>query len=99
AIGPQRESYAQFRANSLRIGAPVLGRPRHIWMNPDVFQRPPTFTTAHTVYWSGPLNPGGITSGQRFEWLNSNESPAEPDILSRVIVAVGGQLAMSGGEL
>src|SRR6476659_9077648 len=58
-MGPQRESYAQFLANSDRIGAPVLGRPRHIWMKPDVYHLPLMFTTAQTVYWSGPSQPGG----------------------------------------
>ena len=68
-------------------------------MNPDVFHRPLTFTTAQTVYWSGPVKPGGTTSGQLPLVLNSNERPAELDMLILVIVAVLAQFAMSAGEL
>src|ERR1700693_6192293 len=98
-MGPQRPSYAQFLAKSDRIGAPVLDRPRHIWMKPDVSHWPLMFTTAQTVYWSGPSHPGGTTSGQLCLVVNSTFSPDEDDISRRVIVAVAGQLAMSGGEL
>src|SRR2546425_339843 len=98
-MGPQRPSYAQFLAKSDRMGAPVLARPRHIWMNPDVYHCPPMFTTAQTVYWSGPSHPGGTTSGQLCFVVNSRFSPDEGDMSSRVIVPVAGQLAMSGGEL
>src|SRR5581483_8794712 len=97
--GPQRASYAQFAAKSDRIGAPVLARPRHIWMNPDVYQRPLMLTTAHTVYWSGPSHPGGTTSGQLCFVVNSNDRPEAPDIDRLVIRPVAGQFAMSGGEL
>ena len=60
---------------------------------------PLTFTTAQTVYWSGPLNPGGTTSGQLFDVVKANDSPALDDIVSCVIAPVAGQLAMSDGEL
>ena len=68
-------------------------------MNPEVFHCPLMFTTAQTVYSSGPVNPGGTTSGQLALVLNSNERPMALDMLMRVIVAVLAQLAMSAGEL
>src|SRR5262245_33877786 len=59
-IGPHRASTAQFLTKSDKIGAPVPPRPRHIWMKPDVYHLPLMFTTAHTVYCSGPSHPAGV---------------------------------------
>src|SRR5437762_5029132 len=59
------------------------------------------FSTMPSVYWSGPLKPGGMTSGQRpgpacFE--NSTWTPF--DRMSTTLIAVvTGQRARSRGEL
>src|SRR5258708_22606157 len=67
-------------------------------MNPEVYQRPLTFTTAQTVYWSGRSNPGGPTWGQLCLVVNSSDRP-ELDMLMLVIFDVTAQPAMSAGEL
>ena len=81
-------------------GPPWRPRPYQYSTPPDVYQRPLMFSTIHSVYWIGPSQPGGVTSGQRQGPSFFEKSTNAPSLRrsSVVMSVVTGQLATSAGD-
>src|ERR1700683_4106070 len=78
---------------------PADGRSYQTSITADPYHWPSMHSTMPMVYWSGPVHPGGVTSGQRLGGSFFENVSARPPLTksTSVSVVVMGQLARSGG--
>src|SRR5689334_12269508 len=82
------------------MSPPLAASPFQNSIGPQVCHVPPRFIAIHSVYCSGPLHPGGVTSGHRPgpDFLVNSTATPSLRIDSDVIVAVAGHAAAFGDE-